>query len=118
MKHETGTLREARRMLPLISSIARETRDRTDAIRRLEARLEELSTHRDEPITEIRQAESDLFLQRREFEHVEKELARLGCRVDAERPLRIVCSLAGRPWSYEERLDETGYRQGRPVPKT
>ena len=118
MKHETDALREAKRMVPLIRSIARETQDRARAIRRLEASLEDLSSRSEEPITEIRRVESELFLQRRELEHVRKELAGLGCRLEADRPLRIVCSGAGRPWSYEERLDETGYRHGRPGPKT
>ena len=118
MKHETETLRESDRRTPLIRSIARETRDRALAIRQLEASMKDLSAGPGEPITEIRRVEVELFQHRRELESVQKELARLGCSLDADHPQRIVCSADGDKWSYEERLDETGFRPGQPSPKS
>jgi hypothetical protein len=110
MKPTPDTPREAQRMMPLIRSIAHETRERARAIRDLEAKLEDLSSRPGELTTEIRRAESELFLHRREVERIGKELAPLGCSLDADRPQRIVCSIGGRRWSYEQQLDETGYR--------
>lgn len=117
MRQETDALRVAKSMLPLIRSIARETRERKRAIRDLEAKLEALASRRGEPITEIRRVESDLFLHRREIERVEKELTRLGCKLDLDHPRRIVCSADGNEWSYDDRLDETGYRPDKTSPK-
>jgi hypothetical protein len=113
MKNQTDVLQKAKLMMPLIRSITSEARDRALAIRRLEARHEELSSRPGEHTAEIRPVEVELFFHRREIERVQKELARLGCSLDAEHPNRIVCSADGDEWSYEERLDETGFRPDR-----
>jgi len=104
--------------VPLIRSITREARDRTRAIRHLQAKVAELSSRPGEQTTEIRSVESELFLHRRELERVQKELARLGCSLDADHPQRIVCSADGDEWTYEEPLDETGFRPDHSSPKS
>ena len=118
MKQETEVIRKARNMAPLIRSIAREVLDRSTEIRRLEAALETLLASPGEPVHEIRGVESELFRQRRGIEGIQAELARLGCSLDAENPERIVCSLADHEVSFEERLDETGFRPDRSSPRT
>jgi uncharacterized coiled-coil protein SlyX len=110
MMHETAILRRTKSMLPLIRSITREARDRTQAIRSLEAKLAELSSRPGEQTPQIRPVESELFSHRREIERVQKELARLGCSLDADHPERIVCSAEGNEWTYEDELDETDFR--------
>jgi hypothetical protein len=118
MKNETEVLRKAKGMAPLIRSIAREARDRSGEIQRLEAELERLLEGSGEPIQEIRRAESELFRQRRGIEQVQAELARIGCSLDAEHPGRVVCSMGDSSVTFEERLEETGYRPGRSRPAT
>ena len=118
MKHETEVLRKARDMAPLIRSIAREARERAGEIKRLQGELEKLLEGSGEPIHEIRRVESELFRQRRGIEQVQAELARLGCSLDAEHPERIVCAMDNDAVTFEERLDETGYRPGRSSPTT
>ncbi len=117
MKHQTETLREAKRMAPLIRSIAREVRARNKEILRLESVLESLLTASGEPIHEIRRIESELFRHRREVEGVKKELARLGCFLDAAHAGRILCAKDDSEVSFEEHLDETGYRQNESDPR-
>jgi chromosome segregation ATPase len=118
MTNETAILQRAKRMVPLMHSITREARDRTRAIRHLEAKLKELSSRRGEQTAEIRPVESELFFHRREIERVQKELARLGCSLDVDHPERIVCSADGDEWIYEEPLDETGFRPEHSEPKS
>jgi len=116
MKHETEVLRKAKGMAPLIRSIAREARDRAGEIQRLEAELEKLLQGTGQPIHEIRRVETELFRQRRGIEQVQVELARMGCSIDAEHPGRIVCSMDNSAVTFEERLDETGFRSNRSSP--
>lgn len=118
MKHETEVLRKAMGIAPLIRSIAREARERAGEIQRLQAELEKLLNGSGEPVHEIRRVESELFRQRRGIEQVQVELARLGCSLDADHPERIVCSMDNNAVTFEERLDETGYRPGRSSPTT
>jgi len=117
MKHQTEILREAERMAPLIRSIAREVRARNSEILRLESVQGSLLTAPGEPIHEIRRIESELFQHRREVEGVQKELARLGCFLDAAHPGRILCVKDDSEVSFEEHLDETGYRRNESNPR-
>ncbi|MFN0009334.1 MAG: hypothetical protein ACKVXR_15630 [Planctomycetota bacterium] len=116
MKNETEVLRKAKGMAPLIRSIAREARERSGEIQRLQAELEKLLQGSGEPVHEIRRVESELFRQRRGIEQVQVELARIGCSLDLEHPERIVCSMDDNAVTFEERLDETGYRPDRASP--
>jgi len=116
MKHETESMLKAQRMVPLIRSIAREAHDRYGEIKRLEVELQGLLSGPGEPVHEIRRVESELFRQRRGIEQVQVELERMGCSLDPSNPDRIVCSTADEEVSFEERLDETGYRRDRPSP--
>ncbi len=104
-------------MAPLIRSIAREVQARNIEIGRLESTLGKLLAAPGEPIHEIRRVESELFRHRRELEGVQKELARLGCSLDATHPGRILCARDDSEVSFEERLDETGYRPDRSSPQ-
>jgi hypothetical protein len=117
MMHEPAILQRAKRMVPLIHSITSEARDRTRAIRRLEAKLTELSSRHGEQTAETRPVESELFFHRREIERVQKELAHLGCSLDTDHPQRIVCSADGSEWTYEAPLDETGFNLDHSDPK-
>jgi hypothetical protein len=117
MNHETEVLREAERMAPLIRSIAQEVQARNSEIVRLESVLGTLLTGPGEPIHEIRRIEEELFRHRRELEGVQKELAQLGCSLDAAHPGRILCARDDSEVSFEERLDETGYRPDRSSPQ-
>ena len=116
MKHPTEVLREAERMAPLIRSIASEVRERNGEIARLESVLGSLLKASGEPIHEIRHIESELFRHRRELEGVRKELAGLGCFLDAAHPGRILCAKDDSEVAFEERLDETGYRRNESNP--
>jgi len=116
MKHETESMLKAQRMVPLIRSVAREARDRSSEIQRLEAELQGLLRGPGERVHEIRSVESELFRHRRGIAQVQSELERIGCSLDADNPDRIVCSMADEEVTFEERLDETGYRRDRPSP--
>jgi len=113
MKQDAEILRRANVMAPLIRSIAREAADRHREIRRLEAELAKLLSAPGEPVHDLRRVESELFGHRRAVERIQKELGHIGCSLDAEHPDRVVCSLDDREVSFEERLDETGYRPDR-----
>jgi hypothetical protein len=117
MKHETEILQQAERMAPLMRSIAREALARNIETGRLESALRKLLAAPGEPIHEIRRVESELFQHRRELEAVQKELARLGCSLDPTHPGRILCARDDSEVSFEERLDETGYRSDRSSPQ-
>ena len=107
MKQETLILRSAEKMTPLIRSIAKEVEDRSREIERLESELEQLSARTGDRMLEVRRVEEDLFLHRRGMERIEKELARLGCRLDEDHPERIVCSIADGEATFAPREDET-----------
>ena len=108
MKSEAKILRRAQRMSPLLRSIVREARDRSSGIQLLEAKLEGLLAGPGEPVHEIRRVEEELFRHRRGFESLQAELARLGCSLDANRPDRIVCSMADHDVSFEDRSSPRG----------
>jgi hypothetical protein len=114
MKHETEILR-ARGNGPADAPIARgpgaERRDRSPRVR-----PGKLLASPGEPIHEIRRVASELFGHRRELVGVQKELARLGCSLDAAHPGRILCARDDSEVSFEEHLDETGYRPDRSSP--
>src|SRR5262249_7038026 len=84
MKQATEVLRRAKNRAPLIRSTAREAVDRSGEIQRLEMELRRLLEGPGEPIREIRRVESELFRQRRGFEGIQSELARLGCSLDVD----------------------------------
>jgi hypothetical protein len=112
MSTEYDILRRATCMVPLIRSITTEAHERRRAIRQLENRLKGTSPRRPRAdVLEHRQLECELFTHRRQMECVQKELARLGCRMDASCPGRIVWQLKGHEVLFEGRLDHPRVNQ-------
>ena len=92
MKRATYDRRSAEQLLPLIRSIASEISQRSDAIEVLEERLLALrgSWKEGKPSDEFLNVQSELSNQRRETRLSRLELARLGCTLDEDRPLRVL----------------------------
>jgi hypothetical protein len=78
----------AERLVPILRSIACEIGERTRAIEQLESTLESAATL--PRGTDIRGIQAALAHQRRELRFAKRELARLGCAVDDDHPLRIL----------------------------
>jgi hypothetical protein len=83
-------MKEAERLLPLLRAIRRELRDRTLEAARLEDLREALLPSPRAHQADLALVESDLSTQRRELRRAEREIGELGCRIDQDRPLRIV----------------------------
>jgi hypothetical protein len=82
---------KAARLVPLLRSITRELLDRAQAIELLEARLETRGqTEKRRGATESANTRSELAQQRRDLRLARQELARLGCALDEDHPLRIL----------------------------
>lgn len=116
--NKTFARQDAERMMPLLRSIGREIRERTRTLARLEQELAArseapLARDRGEHDAETHALESQLSLHRRELRRVEKELARLGCDLDLDHPLRILIPGVGGAWAYEGQLDDTSFRSVR-----
>jgi hypothetical protein len=92
MKRTSYDRRGAEHLLPLIRSIASEILERSDAIESLEERLLVLrgSCKNGKPSDEYLDVQSELSNQRREARLSRLELARLGCTLDEDRPLRVL----------------------------
>ena len=90
MKQNNKSREEAERLLPLLRAIGKELKERSTAIRALEARIADLARAPALHCREISVLESELSLHRRELRGVEKEMSRLGCSVDEDNPGRIL----------------------------
>jgi len=92
MKRTTYDRRSAEQLLPLIRSIASEISERSDAIEVLEERVLALRAgwKDGKPSDEFLNVQSELSNQRRETRLARLELARLGCSLDEDRPLRVL----------------------------
>jgi len=92
MKRSSYDRRGAEHLLPLLRSIASEITERSDAIEKLEERLLVLrSTWKNgKPSDEYMNVQSEISSQRRETRLSRLELARLGCTLDEDRPLRVL----------------------------
>ena len=76
-------------LIPLLRSIQREVRERRDEILRLENTARVFKRRaKDHPRLASLQAE--LMTHRRELRMSERELERLGCALDGERPFRVL----------------------------
>jgi hypothetical protein len=76
-------------LIPLLRSIQREVRERREEILRLESSsrvLQRRATKHPRLVT----IEADLMTHRRELRMAERELKRLGCALDGERPFRVL----------------------------
>lgn len=101
---------ETTQILPLLRSIAREIRDRTEAVRALEKRRAAFEGTPTIHAEDLRLVDAALAAHRRELRRVEKELARLGCSVDEDDPLRILVPREGRAYTFSWHLDDTQFR--------
>lgn len=104
---------QAARLLPLILSIGREVEARTQEIARLEAHLALLNLAQSDPGGEISRTTAELAVNRRELRSAERELARLGCHLDAGASLCILCPAAEGDWAYDLR-SAGAHAQGTP----
>ena len=84
----TYDIRGANRLLPLLSSIAQEIEERTEALERLEQELENLE-RQNRRSHEERVLIAEAASQRRELRHAREELQRFGCSVLGTAPLTI-----------------------------
>ena len=96
------------KLLPVLRSIAREIRERTVAIRSLEARRGSFSKSAIHAVDRAN-ADAELAIQRRELRHAEHELERLGCRLDDREPLRIAVLDEGRSYTFSWNLEQTQF---------
>lgn len=90
MQAQKYAVQDAERLMPLLRSIRRELRERNLRSAELEARLERLCEAKPKREHQIRLVESELSLHRRELRRLERELGELGCKLDEDRPLRIL----------------------------
>ncbi|MBI5362443.1 MAG: hypothetical protein HZA53_04635 [Planctomycetes bacterium] len=92
---------DAERLLPLMIAIGHELDERSTVIAQLEARLSSLPSAHDPQGKEAAGIVSELSAHRRELRYTESELSRLGCSIDADQPLRIVCPANIGVWAYD-----------------
>ena len=99
--------RNADRLIPLLRSVQREVREREDQVRGLRVRMSNLprtAASKDE----LRDLQAELAIHKREIRLSRKELGRLGCAIDEERPERVLIPGAdgdlarGFAWSFGE----------------
>ena len=109
MSTKSFARRDAERLLPLVRSIGREIRERSRAIDELEERLADLADERELHRDEIARTDSELSCHRRELRRVERELAEIGCNLDADHPLRILIPGRGEQFAWEGRFDRTQF---------
>ncbi len=95
---------DAERMMPLLRSIGREIKERSRAIRELEARRAAAGD------AFAGSLDAQLSSHRLALRRVNKELERLGLSVDESNPPRILIPGTEGPWAYEEQLDDTRFR--------
>ena len=84
---------KAVQLVPLLRSIVHELVERTQAIETLEASLAETSppnAKRRQAAREVFHVQADLAHQRRDLRLAKQELARLGCEIDPDHPLRVL----------------------------
>ena len=102
MKHNMESNQAAERLMPLLRAIGKEMKERTTAIRALEARIADLARSPALNAREISVLESELSLHRRELRGVEKEMSRLGCTIDEADPNRIMVAGSTVSLSFED----------------
>jgi hypothetical protein len=100
---------EAEQLLPLLVSIGREIKNRMRAIDELETRMlrkRVASTASDEK----RAQQAELAVHKRELRKTLRELEELGCKLDADHPLRILIPGLAGPLAFEGSLEHTAFR--------
>jgi hypothetical protein len=100
---------EAQRILPLLVSIGREIKNRIRAIDETEARL----ARKDPPALSAEEKlalQGELAVHKREMRRTLRELEELGCKLDADHPLRILIPGFSGPMAFEGSLERTMFR--------
>jgi hypothetical protein len=92
MKRTTYDQHDASRLVPLLKSITDEMIERTQRCQVLEQLIATLGNRTREPSAVERkiELEAELSVHRREMRQSERELARLGCTLDGDHPLRVL----------------------------
>ncbi|MBI5435239.1 MAG: DUF2203 family protein [Planctomycetes bacterium] len=111
MRSRTYALKDAERLLPLLRAVRRELRDRTFEVARLEELREALLPSAVAHHADLSMLEAELSTQRRELRRAEKEVETLGCRVDQDRPLRIVVPSTDGDLAIDGDLSKTTMRR-------
>ena len=116
MKKRTYVLKEAERIVPLLRSIGREIKARQRASDEMQKHLE---TMRAKPLVNGQartadEVEAQIAIHLRELRSAEKELERLGCRLDQEHPLRILIPSPNGDWAFDGHLEDTRYYVTKP----
>jgi hypothetical protein len=109
MKSRIYALQEAERIVPLLRSIGREIQARRRESGEIQKRIETLRAHPPRTAPEAASLESELATHLREIRAAEKELERLGCRLDEEHPLRILIPSLNGDWAFDGSLDDTRF---------
>jgi len=112
MKRRTYALKDAERIVPLLRSIGREIKARHRAAQTIQRRLEILRGLKRAPTdgpSEVDGLEAELATHLRETRSAERELERLGCRLDEQHPLRILIPSPNGDWAFDGHLDETRF---------
>ena len=115
METKTQNPTNAERLVPLLRSIAREVKERTEAIQFLEARVESFQKSPHIHAEDLRLTEATLAIERRELRHVHEELGRLGCELDEDNPQRILVAGEGQAFTFTWQLDDTQFHRRTPV---
>ena len=115
-KKEVYAEEEAQRILPLLVSIGREIKNRARENDEAETRMGRLVSPADAHAKATLQAE--LAVHKRELRKTLKELEELGCKLDADHPLRILIPGFSGPMAFEGSLERTAFRFRTPLEQT
>jgi len=96
-------------LVPLLRSIAGEIQDRNQRVADLEARSAQLTGEPDGARDELALVQSELALHARELRRAEKELSRLGWRLDPDDALRLVRADSDGGAAHSWRPEDTGF---------
>lgn len=116
MSNSLTPTRSVSQIIPLLRSISRELRERTEAIEALEERLEAFSSTRRIHEADVANIQAELMTQRRELRYAEQELERLGCSLDEKDGKRIVFQGQEGGFSFSWNLDDTQFYRRMPTP--
>ena len=86
---KTYNYQGADELIPLLRAIQREVRERREEVLRLESTLR-VFKRRASNHPRLASIQGDLMTHRRELRLSERELERLGCTLDGERPFRVL----------------------------
>jgi hypothetical protein len=109
MKTRIYALKEAERIVPLLRSIGREISSRRRAADEIQKHLESIPDRLREEAPDKPNLEAELATHLREIHCAERELARLGCKLDEQHPLRILIPSPNGHWAFDGHLEDTRF---------